>query len=105
MQRLQDERLRHMLALCARGHDYYRRRWAAAGIDVASIGGVDDLQRLPFTSKQDLMADPEAFRLRLPDLPLHERALWEVIYTTGSTAEPTPIRPGSALQRESLPTA
>ncbi|HEU5177206.1 MAG TPA: AMP-binding protein [Burkholderiales bacterium] len=91
MQRLQDERLRQMLALCARGHAYYRRRWAEAGIDVSSIGGVDDLERLPLTSKQDLMADPEAFRLRVPDLPLHERALWEVIYTTGSTAEPTPV--------------
>ena len=91
MQRLQDERLRHMLALCSRGHDYYRRRWAAAGLDVTAIQGVDDLERLPLTSKQDLIADPEAFRLRLPDLPLHERALWEVIYTTGSTAEPTPV--------------
>ena len=50
-----------------------------------------DLERLPLTSKHDLMADPEAFRLRLPELPLHERVLWEVIYTTGSTAEPTPV--------------
>ena len=84
-----DERLRHMLALCARGHEYYRRKWA--GIDLAAVRGVDDLERLPLTSKQDLMADPEAFRLRVPELPLHERALWEVIYTTGSTAEPTPV--------------
>src|SRR3954469_8090142 len=91
MQRTQDERLRHMLALCARGHDYYRRRWAEAGVDVQTIRGVDDLERLPLTSKQDLMADPEAFRLRVPELPLHERVLWEVIYTTGSTAEPTPL--------------
>lgn len=86
-----DERLRSMLSLCARGHDFYKRRWAEAGIDIASIRGVADLERLPLTSKQDLMADPEAFRLRVPDLPLHERALWEVIYTTGSTAEPTPV--------------
>ena len=91
MPHAQDERLRNMLALCARGHDYYRRRWAEAGVDLSSIRGVADLERLPLTSKQDLMADPEAFRLRLPDLPLHERVLWEVIYTTGSTAEPTPV--------------
>jgi phenylacetate-coenzyme A ligase PaaK-like adenylate-forming protein len=86
---IQDQRLRHILGLCARGHEYYRRKWA--GIDVGAIRGVDDLERLPLTSKQDLMADPEAFRLRVPELPLHERALWEVIYTTGSTAEPTPV--------------
>ena len=37
------------------------------------------------------MDDPESFRLQLPDLPLHERVLWEVIYTTGTTSEPTPV--------------
>ena len=80
-----------MLALCARGHPYYRRRWAEAGIDVGAVRGVDELERLPLTSKQELMADPESFRLSLPDLPLHERVLWEVIYTTGTTSEPTPV--------------
>ncbi len=88
---LQGERLRRMLDLCARGHPYYRRRWAQAGVDVAGIRGVEDLERQPLTSKHDLMADPEGFRLKLPELPLHERALWEVLYTTGSTAEPTPV--------------
>ena len=88
---LQGERLREMLALCARGHPYYRRRWAERGIDPAAIRSVQDLERLPLTSKQDLMAEPEAFRLDVPGLPLQERALWEVIYTTGSTADPTPV--------------
>jgi phenylacetate-coenzyme A ligase PaaK-like adenylate-forming protein len=91
IERLQAERLRRMLALCARGHPFYRERWRQAGLDVSSIATLADLERLPLTHKQDLMADPEAFRLRLPELPLHERALWEVIYTTGSTAEPTPV--------------
>lgn len=91
IERLQDERLRRMLALCARGHPFYRRRWAQAGVDAAQIRGVADLERLPLTTKQELMADPEAFRLQLPELPLHERALWEVIYTTGSTGDPTPV--------------
>ena len=87
----QAERLRAMLALCARGHPYYRRVWSDAGTDIASIQTLDDLARLPLTPKRDLMADPESFRLQLPDLPLHERVLWEVIYTSGSTAEPTPV--------------
>jgi phenylacetate-coenzyme A ligase PaaK-like adenylate-forming protein len=87
----QAERLRAMLALCARGHPYYRRVWSDAGIDIASVQTLDDLARLPLTPKRDLMADPESFRLQLPDLPLHERVLWEVIYTSGSTAEPTPV--------------
>ena len=36
IERVQDERLRAMLALCARGHPYYRRRWQEAGIDIAA---------------------------------------------------------------------
>lgn len=79
------------ISLCARGHDYYRRRWAEAGVDPATVRSVEDLERLPLTPKRELMADPEAFRLRCPDLPLHERALWEVNYTTGTTGEPTPL--------------
>lgn len=91
IRRVQSERLARQLALCARGHGYYRRRWAEAALEVAAIRSVEDLERLPLTSKKDLMDDPEAFRLRCPDLPLHERALWEVNYTTGSTGEPTPL--------------
>jgi phenylacetate-coenzyme A ligase PaaK-like adenylate-forming protein len=87
----QNARLIEMLALCARGHDFYRRRWSQAAIDIAAIGTVDDLEKLPPTSKRDLMDDPEAFRLRVPGLPLHERALWNVLHTTGSTGDPTPL--------------
>jgi len=87
----QDERLRHMLDLCARGHPYYRERWSKAGVDIGAIRGIDDLVQLPLTPKRDLMATPEAFRLHLPDLPLHERVVWEMVYTSGSTADPTPI--------------
>lgn len=91
IRRVQGERLVRQLALCARGHAYYQQRWAAAGVDVAAVRRVEDLERLPLTAKKDLMDDPEAFRLRCPDLPLHERALWDVNYTTGSTGEPTPL--------------
>jgi phenylacetate-coenzyme A ligase PaaK-like adenylate-forming protein len=89
IERLQSERLRHMLQLCGRGHPFYRRQWRE--LDISAIQGVGDLERLPLTTKYDLMADPEAFRLQLPELPLYERALWEVLYTTGSTGEPTPV--------------
>ena len=91
IERVQNEKLRAMLDLCARGHPYYRRVWTEAGIDVAQIRTVADLERLPLTHKSALMADPESFRLNVPGLPLHERALWEIIYTTGSTADPTPV--------------
>ena len=91
IRRVQDQNLTLMLGLCAQGHPYYRRHWLEAGVDPAAVRGVDDLQRLPLTPKQDLIADPEAFRLSCPDLPLHERALWEVLYTTGTSGNPTPL--------------
>jgi phenylacetate-coenzyme A ligase PaaK-like adenylate-forming protein len=88
---VQSERLREMLDLCARGHAFYQRLWASTGIGAAQVRSTDNIALLPLTSKQDLMQEPEAFRLRVPDLPLEERSLWEVIHTTGSTADPVPI--------------
>lgn len=87
----QNDKLARQIALCARGSPFYRKQWADAGIDASTIRTLDDLERLPLTKKSDLMGDPEAFRLQCPDLPLHERALWELNYTTGSTGDPTPI--------------
>jgi len=87
----QNARLQDMLALCARGHPYYRERWSEAGVDPYAIRTVGDLSQLPLTPKQAMMETPERFRLQLPDLPLHERVLWEVIYTTGTSADPTPV--------------
>ncbi len=91
IRRVQDQKLACMLRLCAQGHLYYRQSWSEAGVDLASVHGVDELHRLPLTPKQDLIADPEDFRLSCPDLPLHERALWEVLYTTGTSGSPTPL--------------
>jgi phenylacetate-coenzyme A ligase PaaK-like adenylate-forming protein len=49
------------------------------------ITGVGDLFRLPVTTKAEFLAEPEAFRLDAPDLPVEERTVWDVIYTTGTT--------------------
>lgn len=87
----QTDALQKMLAMCAKGHPYYRRDWAARGIDARGITDLDGLAALPLTPKSAIMADPEAFRLQLPGLPLEQRAIAEVIYTTGSTAAPTPV--------------
>jgi phenylacetate-CoA ligase len=87
----QSEKLRAMLDLCSRGHPYYRWVWADANINVDQIQSLVDLERLPLTHKSDLMGAPDRFRLHLPELPLQERTLWEIIYTTGSTANPTPV--------------
>ena len=38
---------------------YYRKVFKERGIDADTIRGIDDLQRLPFTSKLDLVSTPE----------------------------------------------
>lgn len=91
IRRVQSVKLLKMLELCSQGHPYYRRRWEETGVNPEEIRSVEDLWKLPLTTKHDLMEDPENFRLRCPNLPLRERALWEVIHTTGSTADPTPV--------------
>ena len=88
---VQNQKIARQIALCARGSAFYQKHWSAAGIDAGAVHTLADLEHLPLTPKSALMADPEAFRLHCPDLPLHERALWEVNYTTGSTGDPTPL--------------
>lgn len=86
---VQDAKLRHMIALCRRGHRYYREAWQDVELD--AVQGIDDIWRLPLTPKRMLMEHSEKFRLDCPDLPVAERALWEVVHTTGSSGDPTPI--------------
>lgn len=76
-------------------HPYYRARLAEAGLERSDVRSLADIGKLPLTSKTDYMSAPEEFRLRLEDcheLPVPERTLATVIYTTGSTAgHPTPF--------------
>jgi phenylacetate-coenzyme A ligase PaaK-like adenylate-forming protein len=47
---------------------------------------IEDVQKLPVTTKQDYLSNPEAFRLTaLPEFRQEERTLWDVNYTTGTT--------------------
>ncbi len=57
LQRLQWDRLRAMLAEVAGHNTFYRQKWAALGADAASVRSVDDLRRLPFTTKAELLQD------------------------------------------------
>ena len=54
MERLQVERLRACVARVAERVPFYREKLAQAGVAADDIGSLDDLARLPFTTKQDL---------------------------------------------------
>ena len=54
LRRLQQRRLRDQVLHAARHSPFYRRKLRAARVDAASIRTLDDLRRLPFTTKDEL---------------------------------------------------
>lgn len=95
MRALQTARLGKMLDIIAAAHPFYRRRFADLRMAPGDIRSLDDLARLPLTTKAQYMAQPEQFRLdpsALADLALQESTLWNVAYTTGtSSGRPSPF--------------
>src|SRR5690242_10751942 len=57
MARLQLRRLREQVTHAARHSPFYRTRLRAARFDVAKLRTLDDLRRLPFTTKDELKQD------------------------------------------------
>lgn len=73
-------------------HPAYRRIAAETGLGRSDIATTDDLDRFPVTTKAAYMAAPEDYRLDTDGLGDDERALWDVMHTTGTTTgRPTPF--------------
>ena len=51
---LQNKRLLQTITHARQHSPFYKKQWLHAGIDLPSIQSVDDLHRLPFTTKEDL---------------------------------------------------
>jgi phenylacetate-CoA ligase len=54
LEQLQLERLEATLNRAQRSVSFYQRRFAEAGLEAEGLRSLDDLRRLPFTTKQDL---------------------------------------------------
>lgn len=89
----QNQRFRHQIALCFKAHPYYQEVFTRLHLTPNDFKTLDDLPKLPITTKQDYMKNPQAFRLNaLPEFLPQERILWDVSYTTGTTSGmPTPF--------------
>lgn len=61
---------------------FYKKTFAASGINPSLIKKIDDIQMLPFTTKNDLQKDNWAF------LSVPENNIAEIVATTGTTGEP-----------------
>ncbi len=97
VQQLRDRQnayLARMAPLWAQAHPYARRVLAERGLTPDDFRTVDDIPKLPPMTKQDYISDPELFRLdhsRAPGFSLEERTIADIIYTAGSTGDPTPF--------------
>src|SRR5213080_4461206 len=77
---LQNQRFRHQVALCFRAHPYYQEVFNRLKLTPDDFQTIEDVQKLPVTTKQDYLSNPEAFCLTaLPEFLPQERTLWNVL--------------------------
>lgn len=90
---IQNQRFRHQIALCFKAHPYYQEVFSRLQLKPEDFQSLDDVHKLPVTAKDDYMKNPTAFRLiAQPEFTPHERILWDLSYTTGTTVGvPTPF--------------
>ena len=87
LRRLQDERLRRFLHELSPNR-FYSEKFHRAGIDMHGVHWADDVKRLPFTTKDELMAEQQAHPPygRLLTYPLARYCYLH--QTSGTTGEP-----------------
>lgn len=97
LRKYQDGRLRSLVAHAYRNVPYYRRLFERAGVTPADIRTIDDLHKIPVSTKQDFLAVPLAERI---DATLPARRLRKST-TSGSTGMPFEIveRRGSLAKK------
>lgn len=84
---MQTVKLNKSLAAMRRLHPVYGPMIESIGL--RGVTSIDDVAVLPLTEKSQLAADPESYRLRREDGSVHDT--WDVVHTTGTTGDPTPI--------------
>jgi phenylacetate-CoA ligase len=95
---VQGDRLARACAWAVERVPFYREAFAAAGVDVGSIKGVDDVRRLPFTVKTDLR---DHYPWGLFAVP--QRELARIHASSGTKGKPTVVgytRDDLAIWRE-----
>lgn len=82
IKRFQEEKLREDLQYLAANSPFYKRMFATNGIDIAQIKTLEDLQRIPFTDKNDLQRHNNDF------LCIPKEKIIDYITTSGTTGDP-----------------
>jgi phenylacetate-CoA ligase len=87
LRELQDEKLRALLGAIG-SNGFYEERFRTAGIRPETVRGIEDLQKLPFTTKNDLIREQAAHPPfgRLLSFPLAQYMYFH--QTSGTTGNP-----------------
>ncbi len=85
IEKLQLQRLKATVAHCMNS-EFYRRRFEEAGLKPEDIQTLDDLRRIPFTTKQDLR---DTYPFGMASVPLSECV--RLHSSSGTTGNPTVI--------------
>ena len=83
---LQLKRLQDTVAHCYHGSPFYRKRLDSIGVKPESIKSLDDLRRIPFTTKQDLR---DTYPFGIASVPLEHCV--RLHSSSGTTGNPTVI--------------
>lgn len=86
MERLQLERLRSCIERVSKAVPFYRAKLSEAGVTAESIRSLDDLARLPFTTKHDLR---DHYPFDLLAVPMKE--VIRLHASSGTTGKPTVV--------------
>jgi phenylacetate-CoA ligase len=85
VQALQLERLRRQLARLAATNEFFASRWREAGISVDDIDSLDDIRRLPVTTKEEVLADQVAVPPYGTRLGVDRRDVFELTLSSGTS--------------------
>ncbi len=91
---IQEERFQYQMDLVFKAHPFYKEAFKQKNLSRSDIKSLADLSKLPLTRKEDYISRPEEFCLQLEEvqgISREERTIWDIVYTAGSTHDPTPF--------------
>lgn len=91
LRRLQEERLRTQVEHAYANSPFYRKKLSAAGVKPADVRTLDDLRRLPFTTKDELKQDQADHPLWGTLLAVPFEDCLRVHFTSATTGRPLAV--------------
>lgn len=86
LRKLQNERFLKLINRMSEKQKFYKSRWSDSNVDLKSVKSIDDIDKLPFTTKEDLR-DNYPFGLQA----ISDDQIRRIHCSSGSTGNPTVV--------------